>query len=979
MSAWQRLLEEPDWCRGRECFRIPAYSEFIPPPWVGPKPYGETGHLPGARADDYGWNVTEYEQEQQLRPGLEFIARGVLAEVVRLGRAQPTPHIARYKLRNNPYWPAELAAHAGKLHHERYAILLSVALSRTQDDKGRVRWTLFGASEQGPGRAFWRSFFLAPGEEVPAEQARAFLSELLAHVYGLSERAARNLERAGLRVLPAGPDPEFPYWDEGPLPSWCDPLLYREEGGLDGVRFLLTFRPFERLPTLVQQAYVSGELHLLPFPGSLVFWGARRTRRLQRQLPFAVQLPLLPLFARHTDLNGIRIPQSGWLREGVRDRKGRVTAPPEPGPDEAPGALRPKVVRTHRWQKFLRHQDEVALLEHADPVTRVLFSTEPDDLGLYGKPMAHNAQIWTRDHRLVLDGLRHKRAGIDRAERTLAQGGHFGYCFIFPAMRVGPWQVYWQRPIIAYPGEHPDRPSVRPTVLPDAPLGYLTAYRAEKPDLAHPVELWPRLLDRTAHTAAVELFAHESQPRWITTTNVRNLLEWQRLLAPVPLPASLARALLDVPHRQTLSDWLDSLPRKASDPTAGSALAETIQAEVVEQGGEEVPPCAALTFATTAERDFEVRYWQTIVELAHGHFRNKSNADCVRDEPTRSALECRQRQLDPLARHLLRRHREAIEQAGMVPDAWVGEHTFSWRTDFDFSWMGGWLKNQKAGRQERNVVVRIPGRDPTQAVIMADHYDTAYMHDLYGHKGRGTGARLAAAGADDNHSATAALLLAAPIFLELSKEGRLGCDVWLVHLTGEEFPADCLGARNLTQALVEGTLKVHEPDGPTHDLSGVRIRGVFVSDMIAHNRANNRYVFQIAPGEGPASAHLALEAHRANLAWNALAHERNRRAPRRGAGPGCRSTHPEKAPPLAAHAVLRGEVRPDWDPRSTLYNTDGQIFSDAGVPVVLFMEDYDINRKGYHDSHDTMANIDLDYGSALAAIVIETVARVARG
>jgi hypothetical protein len=41
------------------------------------------------------------------------------------------------------------------------------------------------------------------------------------------------------------------------------------------------------------------------------------------------------------------------------------------------------------------------------------------------------------------------------------------------------------------------------------------------------------------------------------------------------------------------------------------------------------------------------------------------------------------------------------------------------------------------------------------------------------------------------------------------------------------------------------------------------------------------------------------------------------------------------------------------------------------------MENYDINREGYHDVHDTMANIDLDYGAALAAISIETVARVA--
>jgi len=47
------------------------------------------------------------------------------------------------------------------------------------------------------------------------------------------------------------------------------------------------------------------------------------------------------------------------------------------------------------------------------------------------------------------------------------------------------------------------------------------------------------------------------------------------------------------------------------------------------------------------------------------------------------------------------------------------------------------------------------------------------------------------------------------------------------------------------------------------------------------------------------------------------------------------------------------------------------------VPVVLFMENYDINRQGYHDTHDTLANIDLDYGAALSAIAIESVARAA--
>ena len=80
---------------------------------------------------------------------------------------------------------------------------------------------------------------------------------------------------------------------------------------------------------------------------------------------------------------------------------------------------------------------------------------------------------------------------------------------------------------------------------------------------------------------------------------------------------------------------------------------------------------------------------------------------------------------------------------------------------------------------------------------------------------------------------------------------------------------------------------------------------------------------------------------------------------------------------MAQYLSPRGEVRLHDNPRSTLFNTDGQIFSDAGLPTVLFMENYDINREGYHDTHDTMANIDLDYGAAVAAIAIETVARAA--
>jgi hypothetical protein len=148
-------------------------------------------------------------------------------------------------------------------------------------------------------------------------------------------------------------------------------------------------------------------------------------------------------------------------------------------------------------------------------------------------------------------------------------------------------------------------------------------------------------------------------------------------------------------------------------------------------------------------------------------------------------------------------------------------------------------------------------------------------------------------------------------------------------------------------------------------------------DMIAHNRDNAQDIFQISPGRGAAALRLAWHAHIANMLWNAKAAEWNKQPERKGLPQGKRSADGSTIPAMARFLQLHGEVRTVDDPQSSLYNTDGQIFSDTGVPVVLFMENYDINRVGYHDTHDTMELIDLDYGAAFAAICIESVARVA--
>src|SRR5262249_43250219 len=136
----------------------------------------------------------------------------------------------------------------------------------------------------------------------------------------------------------------------------------------------------------------------------------------------------------------LRVPQSGWLHE---PRPGR----PEPGDHHGP--LRNTVRRTHRWERLHRHQDPLDVPQREDKVAHALFSVNPDDLGLYGKPMARNAQLWTHDWQLLLDGPRATGADIERAAAALAEGGLFGYRFQWLAMRVGRREVYWHRLLAA--------------------------------------------------------------------------------------------------------------------------------------------------------------------------------------------------------------------------------------------------------------------------------------------------------------------------------------------------------------------------------------------------------------------------------------------------------------------------------------------------------------------------------------------------
>jgi hypothetical protein len=958
-AGWSKLIPDKDGLQRPGAFRIEAYSEYMPAPRVGWKPYGPVPLNSNLFSPDdpFGWKIHEFDETLELQPGLYQIARQLMARLKRLLEGNPELGLPRHVSEENPFWPPELGG-SPSVPQDRCVLLLPLALARTQDDKGRVRWTLFGNSEQGPGKAFWKSFFTAPGVEGPPEVGIGFFCRLLDAVYGEMVDNADGLRRAGLRIL-LDDQPDYPFWNEGVLPSWAKALLFRDNESAEAVRYLVTFRQFGRLPASVREGYHRGQLALLPFPGSLVFWGVQWARRLYRQLPLALQFPVLAHVDRHESPIGIRVPQAGVFHQPNADL---------PTYTDPSGHLRNTYRRTHRWEKILRDQDELALVGEDPSLVNVLFSTLPDDLGLYGKPMARNIQICTQGGaELLLDGPRASSAEIKRAMRVVRAGGVFGYRFVFPAMRVGRHEVYWHRPLVAYRDA-----AGEVAVLPDAPLGYLTAYDADKPRLDRPIELWPRMQRRPVLLAALagEDYTHKRQvPPQVR--NVRKLTHAYALFGQKPLPLNFALRIMGFDQRATGERWLEALPAE---------VATTIREIVVPQPALVGKPGRApdsLTYAQTARRPFEVAYWKTIASLAEGTHLNKNNADCVLDEATQGMLPYRDRHLDDLGDLLLAYYQKKIAAANMSSKALAGSMPFRWRTDMDYSWMSGWRKNQDADA-ERNVVVVIPGRNRREAVIMGDHYDTAYMADRYDKQYGGCGARLAACGADDNHSATAAMMLAAPILLKMSRAGKLGCDVWLVHLTGEEFPADCLGARALTERLVERTLKLQLPRGKPRDLYRTTVRGVYVSDMIAHNNDRERDIFQISPGNDPASMWLAYQAHLANEIWNESVPYWNKSQKRDGLPRARRSPYGAAIPEMAPFLRLAGHVRVPSDPRSTLYNTDGQIFSDAGVPCVLFMENYDINRTGYHDTHDTMENIDLDYGAAVCAITIEAVARAAQ-
>ena len=307
------------------------------------------------------------------------------------------------------------------------------------------------------------------------------------------------------------------------------------------------------------------------------------------------------------------------------------------------------------------------------------------------------------------------------------------------------------------------------TSFTDAPLGYLTAYDVQThsdstsrsncgPDSGTVRSRLPR--SRCTRMAT----GHVTIP---IIRNVHKLFDAFHKHGDKPLPRTLARQLLTLHRNETLETWIESLNTKELCHRNWRASSSRTRRRLCPESSRGAKSPASLTYQRTAKRSFEVNYWKTIAALSEGTFLNKNNADCVRDAVTQkthlpittasskiSATIC-----SPITRRKIAAAKHERQSA------WRAKCRFGGGRISITHWMGGWLKNQEAAA-ERDIARghSRPGSRAAPSSCPTTTTPPTWPTSTTKSSG-GCGARIAACGADDNHSATAAMMLAAPIFL----------------------------------------------------------------------------------------------------------------------------------------------------------------------------------------------------------------------
>ena len=409
-------------------------------------------------------------------------------------------------------------------------------------------------------------------------------------------------------------------WEVEKLPAWTEPFLLSLRGNkLAGVKYLLTFEPFERLPAAMRRAYLAGELHLLPFPGSLVFWGIPSYCS-WAQLPLPVQIPLL---------NRRCGTRARWA-SACRNRAG-CTSRTSTSPSRS-GMARSATRSTARIVGPGHRDDALAGHRRRGPRGPRAVQHPADDIGLYGKPMARNCP--GLDPRLRA-AARRPPGGPRRSPPRLRdhpRGRQFGYRFHFPPMQVGAHQVYWHRPLAAFGPR-----STAPKLLHHAPgLSHgLPASTAARP-AGRALAADSAAGNRAVGAAGLRLETAQHRRPLPGGHNVRKFLYAWDLLGEPSVAVGLRPGMLTLPKQWSLEEWLRHVEEVDGDSGAGRWLAEEARQGLgraprpVRWAGRPTSSAPQLRSPSTIpRRSFEVAYWRTIARLATGRFVNKDNANCA--------------------------------------------------------------------------------------------------------------------------------------------------------------------------------------------------------------------------------------------------------------------------------------------------------------------------------------------------------------
>jgi len=232
---------------------------------------------------------------------------------------------------------------------------------------------------------------------------------------------------------------------------------------------------------------------------------------------------------------------------------------------------------------------------------------------------------------------------------------------------------------------------------------------------------------------------------------------------------------------------------------------------------------------------------------------------------------------------------------------------------------------------EANLIVKIPGtlpRDKNRPIIFVDHVDKAIAEDHYAK----TNEKITTGGADDNGTATAAELMASEIYAERYLEKPPAHDIWLFHITGEEYPGSSLGARHQVGRMLK---------------QGQMITGVIDMDMLGHHPEHSKR-FQINPGPTAGSWKIAQAILNAS------------------------QIHAARWTPI---------VRLPYSRKGYDTQTDGEVFRLVGYDHVTSNEDKGLNHrrgdKNYHELGDESSLLDIPYASDHVKTLIEAAAELA--